>query len=678
MKRYFTFSLLKLILFTLLYSTESTAEIWHETSGLGGGARSIVHTNLNSFAVSDNLIFRSSDDGISWHRLPNYYTQNLNDLEICSNNILRADDYGIFRSTDEGDSWTKVTTQTMPFFKIAVDGTNAFAISSNWLYRSTDSGLNWTQINLLNLGWLNNVVVKGNLVLVSDGLKTYISTDTGVTFSINSTPIFPILISGNRVFAKNNSGYVFTTDTAATWNPISGIPNNAGFYDISMEGTQLFLATSIGVYLSNDNGDTWAQIYDRSSRTIDSNNGTVLLGTDFMMRSVNAGTTWNYSAAGLNTSYVGDIIYDGSGLYAAGKGVFYTSDQGNTWEQLGGSITDPSANQLAKLGNYLFATTYDGVYRSADNGQTWTICNNGLSNLSTENILVYDSLLFVSVLTNMFPYLYVSSDSGATWTGDTISGAGRITSFMRKGNDIYFTTSWTGIFKSSDAGQTWNTLPSWPIALPILIKSHQNLLVTAGQNDTQEPFGIYYSQNDGITWDSMATPWSDSSSAIYDMISVGNYIIVSAFHDKGIYITNDLGVTWRNVTADLAPYSYIGGITLCYDGNFIYVGIQYGGIWRSSISALTTIDVDENTMSNFIVYPNPSEKELIIKSDLIKGENDVQVFDITGKEVLYFPNCNFNQDSKEIKINISTLVPGIYFFRVKNENSSISGKIIKS
>jgi photosystem II stability/assembly factor-like uncharacterized protein len=674
MKQNFILKLVHLILLFIIINFHTYSQIWSETSGLAGSARSIVHTNSNSFAISGNLIFRSADDGNSWDRLPIYFSQVVNDLAVCSNSILRADDNGLFRSTDEGLTWTQSALQTGPCFSISVNGLSAYSIGSSGLFRTIDGGVNWNRVYIPRLGTFTRVALEGNLVVVSDQFELFISSNSGVSFSTISQPnVIPYLVNGNRILARTSLGHSYSTDTGNTWNLMPDIPSNAGVYDVCVDGSKVFFATTLGVYVSPDNGNTWTLINDKSSNAIDSNNGTILLGSEYLLRSTNGGSTWQYSASGLNTGYAGPIMLDSSGLFAGGDGVFYSPDEGTNWEPRIEGISG-NVNQLEKLGNYIFATTQNGVFRSSDNGLTWTTTNTGLIDLDLNQILVFDSLVFVSNRSPVFPNFYVSSDSGITWIPDTIFGAASISSMIRKGNDIYITTYGTGIFKSSDAGQSWNPLISSPVPSSREIISHQNMLVVSGEGVSE----IYYSQDDGATWDSMTTVWSEDFSVIYDMISIGNYLVVSTWYDKGIFISNDMGLTWRNVTADLAPQSYVGGVNFCYDGNYIYVSIPFGGIWSTTLTLLSTIDVDEYDLDSFVLYPNPIIEVVTIQSKLFTSLNGIQLFDLAGKEIIANLDYNFDPEGNEIKINVESLVSGIYFIRISTELGTLATKIIKS
>ncbi len=68
------------------------------------------------------------------------------------------------------------------------------------------------------------------------------------------------------------------------------------------------------------------------------------------------------------------------------------------------------------------------------------------------------------------------------------------------------------------------------------------------------------------------------------------------------------------------------------------------------------------------IYPNPASSELTINSKSLPIES-IQLFDITGKQLLEMGNINQN----EVSLNVSTLSQGIYFLKLNNQ---VTQKII--
>ncbi len=85
------------------------------------------------------------------------------------------------------------------------------------------------------------------------------------------------------------------------------------------------------------------------------------------------------------------------------------------------------------------------------------------------------------------------------------------------------------------------------------------------------------------------------------------------------------------------------------------------------------IGISENTIeNNFIIYPNPSNGELNIKSRFDVGEATISIFDMNGRKV-------FNQTielHQSATINASGLTSGIYLMQIDGADRSQTTKLI--
>lgn len=79
-----------------------------------------------------------------------------------------------------------------------------------------------------------------------------------------------------------------------------------------------------------------------------------------------------------------------------------------------------------------------------------------------------------------------------------------------------------------------------------------------------------------------------------------------------------------------------------------------------------------NTENNFIVYPNPSNGELNIKSRVDVGEATISIFDMNGRKV-FTQNIELHQTAT---IKASGLTAGIYVMQIEGANRSQTTKVI--
>ena len=84
----------------------------------------------------------------------------------------------------------------------------------------------------------------------------------------------------------------------------------------------------------------------------------------------------------------------------------------------------------------------------------------------------------------------------------------------------------------------------------------------------------------------------------------------------------------------------------------------------------TFLSIEDETLKDVIIYPNPVEDILNIKTSASLINKIATVFDINGKRVL-------NMKLKSTTIDVSVLISGIYFLRLESEGKTMKRKFIK-
>jgi len=221
------------------------------------------------------------------------------------------------------------------------------------------------------------------------------------------------------------SGLFKTTDGAEHWVPITFPPiKNYGLAIDQKNGSRLFASGVLGtiakIYRTEDGGDNWKEIYTEPGK------GTVI------------------------TSLVShpddpDILYAGTSAGVIIKSV----DGGGTWKNLAlvkGPVTK-IALQRGEKERVALLILNQGVITSTNGGTTWNDLTKiaGASSASNQNSVV---------------------DAPETTPQGIISLAGDPTDA-----NVFYIGSTTGLFKSTDSGKTWTTLP--------IIESSKNLPIRA-------------------------------------------------------------------------------------------------------------------------------------------------------------------------------------------------------
>jgi hypothetical protein len=65
----------------------------------------------------------------------------------------------------------------------------------------------------------------------------------------------------------------------------------------------------------------------------------------------------------------------------------------------------------------------------------------------------------------------------------------------------------------------------------------------------------------------------------------------------------------------------------------------------------------------FIVFPNPSQGSFQINAKEIISENEISIFDVSGKQMPF----SFNRENNNIVISLNNNAKGFYFLRIGNK-----------
>jgi hypothetical protein len=128
-----------------------------------------------------------------------------------------------------------------------------------------------------------------------------------------------------------------------------------------------------------------------------------------------------------------------------------------------------------------------------------------------------------------------------------------------------------------------------------------------------------------------------------------------------------LGATGMRVRAHNGAFANDSASACTYVGNSIVKDFIV------TIDTATGITNIEQGILNVEVFPNPAEKELIIKNEQLIIKN-VEIENVVGEEVF---NLRTPNSKLPTKINVSSLAPGIYFVKVATDKGSVVRKFIK-
>jgi photosystem II stability/assembly factor-like uncharacterized protein len=272
-----------------------------------------------------------------------------------------------------------------------------FAGTPEGLWRSTNWASSWERVlgrtsgvRLDGLGAARSLHLLGNQVWLGGDGGLYMSEDFGeawVPLSL-ATGVRSVLTSrwpaaDPTVFVGTGEGLLRSRDGGRTLAP-TALAGTA-VHRLEWPGGALVVACDRGVLVTKDEGDR----FEGPGRGLPEGPvRAVALSSFFLVdpvlfaapasggvfRSSDGGATWK--ASGLAGEGVGDLVWLGPFLYAAGESGFYRSqDAGETWTRLSASPGRPSRLMFPlapAAGLEAFLATDRGVFRTQDAGEHWS------------------------------------------------------------------------------------------------------------------------------------------------------------------------------------------------------------------------------------------------------------------------------------------------------------------
>lgn len=627
---------------------------------LGGG----IKTTSNMGATwQHKWIF--THPSIGWHEgvfeLSNVSANNTFYSEIrLFDNILR-----IGRFTNDG--------QNIQF--IEYDPTNSKVVEELFL----------TANNTLLIGTLNN-----GIIVSSDNAQTFqdanlnqyqiykFTEDTsGKVYALGYN------IVQDEIFLVHSNDYI-------NWTPMN-LPNNAErytslFFDSS--SNYLWLGSETNLYrvpISSTPGGTW----DNASFN-NTNQHSVEVISD------NQGNIYNFS-------------YQNNAQKLNGSN--------NTWINANNGFTGSSDYIGFGSNNKLFSITYsNNIISSLENENTnWSTqylggTNSGIRNLFTkQNGSIYANTAFT---------LKKSNDNGLTYVDITPNNLNNFISkfYVGENNTLFVVKNNepNSLYLSLDEGISWNLTQTFPDPISYIAQD-SNGVSYVKLDDSDIPSGffkIYYSTNNGVTWDNNIINAPNSSFFDIPVFSKNQflYVILDGLVQKYDYVTNSLtplnppnnatsfegifaidndnnyymfgenlykstdgGASWYSLSRPnqmVDPY-YVTSIIFDSNSNTYIVTKSTANINQHGIyKVVDLLSVDNPSFENpFVVFPNPATDLLHLTN--VENIQNITIHDALGKQV-----SSSNVPSNQI--NVAGYAQGVYFLKINtNEGQNHTLKFVK-
>ncbi len=311
-------------------------------------------------------------------------------------------------------------------------------------------------------------------------------------------------------------------------------------------------------------------------------------------RSTDQGQTWNQLTF-LQDFFPGEknkkvLITEAGGIYLnipVQHATYKTTDDGQTWLTANGFDIELANGVLLKGEN-------NAVKRSTNSGQTWTSVLDfpagiiyGYSFTNTP----YNGLLLECKRTingDSISTLYRSFDEGATWAAQNIDPL-FLNIFIAPTGTILCTKADT-LFRSADGGMSFQSTGLYNNNMPSFTVLPSNRILM------QHYYGILqYSDDDGISWDTLATPQEGSGGTFQPLRPLTDGTIFKNSRNA-LLRSVDGGLTWQ--------FSGIGMRAnttqqIIFTTDSIYYAYTPIGVWKTNSAGQNWTQLNQNTSVGF-------------------------------------------------------------------------------
>lgn len=649
-----------------------------------------------------------------WEQMQVLYGGNLFQVNAIGDNLIAGQLWDrIYISSDKGQNWNKTA---MPYYlTMAVYKNTIYTANDDTLYISNDNAKSYSRLNIdveYDIGHIYNIhIIDSNLILNTEG-GTIISSNLGITWDYLQVDTlyeyywigFNSMLNINEyTLGATSIGIYKSTDSGLNWE--SYALKGKTIINLVNNGTHLFAATNPeGLFVSDDNGISWEQINSKPCenkiRAIATNDIGTFISTqeDGVFLSIDNGKNWQPTNTGLpNNSKICYLFAEGNNLYAAsrGKGLFKTSNNGNSWEHSSVEINTLSVNALLYTNDKLIAGTFGGGIYYSDN----------------TNLVPGGLMPSIKSLYSNSDKIYAGSTEGLFYSDDnavTFNYLGpyqrQILSIYISGDTIFVGTLHNGIFKSALDNTNWkqtdNGIPPHS-SVNCIIKKDDKLLVGTDED------GVFSSANNGSLWTQANNDMANSN---IKALFVDGDKIFAGTADKGVYCSIDNGLSWEHVGLDgkcivgftsnnekIYAATYKSGVfyttnsvpTMWYefstglsnqliksftnDENNIFIGSETQGIWKYTLA--TTANETKNNEC-LKIFPNPVKNVVTISGNEFMGKVKIEIISITGDKVISRQITSF--EGLNESIDIKALENGIYIVCVVTSKQTCTKSIIIS
>jgi photosystem II stability/assembly factor-like uncharacterized protein len=593
-----------------------SSPLWAGWDAIGpfGGSAAVVqvdshHRGTVLAATSNAQLFRSNDDGDSWHALPfpAQLRATLHAFVLDPQNPgvylvgLSSDipEYsGIFRSDDSGLTWKRIPGIDLEaVWSIAIwprDSRVWAAGTQDGVFLTRDAGASWTRATPPE----------------NRGLKPVVSlafdpTDSKILYA--GTPHLPWK----------------TVDGGATWNSIhTGMLDDSDVFSIHVDASRpprVFASACSGIYRSLNAGVTWTKLvraqgtsYRTYQITQDPAQPNIVFAgtTSGLQKSVDGGATWRRLSTQSTRSIAFDPDRPGRIFVATDdEGLFRSDDLGESLHAINRGFCNRLLGSLTASGKVLYVNSLQNsasgpILRLSDSEKTWAVVPSVtklIRNQVVRIVSVNSRILYIVTLNG----LVVSTDAGLSWRKMSPPSAAPLTDLLAPAADGHrlLVGSQDGLYQTENAGQTWNLDPGAPVLLSAVGPRASGAIATPMLVSTSAGIGFETAKHPGSGYE------------IYGMVATDHNGFLAAT-SRGLMRSDEAEKTWRplpglldgsTVTA-ICKHPTRAGVIFASKFGVIFVSKDEGQSW----TRLTSADDGTEVITELLVPPEMPDRVLAL------------------------------------------------------------------
>jgi len=619
----------------VISSITLSQDFWEHTSGpFGGTILSFAENSEQELFAGTrwDLVFKSEDFGLNWTHLDNgfinpYFTPSIDKIAINDSDHIFIAGYGtgVYRSLDNGESWQQLSNGMYRYdiYALIIDQ-NGFIYAgisrgnSVNVLRSTDNGESWEN--------------------KSSGLG---NSDDPMDFAIDNN---------NRIFAATFSGGVYySTDNGENWLQTTLTDKNLLSISIN-EDDHIFTGDWYNnkIYRSSDGGISWDTlgVSDDTHQNIEAivtdTPGYIFAGTTGdprfskgVFRSSDNGESWIQVNNGLTDLNISSLFVDYElnlyvGTYYGGG--FKSTDLGETWNQIGPIISQIN-DLIIDENDIIYVGTENRVYRSTNFGDSWQYSSDGISSISIQSLAYNINGDIWAGARYYSGGIFRSTDKGLTWEGAGINIIP--TSINIDDSGHVFASSFRDLYRTTDNGMTWTILN---------VPTYRLLLITPDQTFYLGGAGLYRSFDRGNSWIKI---FNANITVIY-IDGNGNIFAGSDSESGGLYRSTDNGANWESIDSGFLSKRIIAINGMKNSGIYCavgygsrsnnyayYVSYDMGDNWIEINAGISSSGVSLEFDSNGFLYAGTSKRGVFRSVEIA---TDVKSISNTPSTYLLLPN----------------------------------------